>query len=64
MWWSGRAMVSKEHGSTPVAMVATAKQNALLPRVDRWCWWLEEVEVMVEQLWPRRINQRIYVGGD
>ena len=46
-------MVSQEHGGALVATVATAKQNAALPWVERWCWWLEEVEVMAEQLWLR-----------
>ena len=52
MRWSSKATVSQEHGGALVATVATAKQNAALPWVERWCWWLEEVEVMAEQLWP------------
>ena len=40
-------------GGAPMATAATAKQNAALPWVERWCWCLKEVEVMVEQLWPR-----------
>ena len=39
-------MVSQEHGSALVATIAMAKKNAALPWVERWCWWLEEVEVM------------------
>ena len=53
MRWSSKATVSQEHGGALVVTMATTKQNAALPRVARWCWWLEEVEVMVEQLWPR-----------
>jgi len=53
IWWSGWAMVSREHGSVSVPTAAMAKQNAVLPWDERWCWWLEEVEVMAEQLWPR-----------
>ena len=64
MRWSSRATVSREHGDAPVVMAATVKQNAALPWVERWCWWLEEVEVMVEQLWLRRIDQWSYIGGD
>ena len=64
MWWSDRATVSREHGSAPVATAATAKQNAALPWVERWCWWLEEMEVMAEQLWLRRIDWWSYVSGN
>ena len=64
MRWSGRATVSREHGGAPVATAATAKQNASLPWFERWCWWLEEVEVMAEQLWPRRIDRWSYVDGE
>ena len=48
MRWSSRTTVSREHGDAPVVMAATVKQNAALPWVERWCWWLEEVEVMEE----------------
>ena len=50
-------MMSRECGDAPVATAATAKQNAVLHWVERWCWWLKEVEVMAEQLWPRRIDR-------
>ena len=63
MRWSSRATMSREHDGAPVATVATAKQNAALPWVKRWCWWLKEVEVMEEQLWPRQIDRWIYVSG-
>ena len=43
-------MVSREHDGAPMATTATAKQNVAIPRVERWCWWLKEVEVMVEKL--------------
>ena len=56
-------MVSREHGGAQVAMVATAKQNATLPWVKRWCWWLKEVEVMAEQQWPRRIDRWSKLGA-
>ena len=64
MRWSGRATVSQEHGSAPVAMVAMAKQNATLPWLERWCWWLEVVEVMAKQLWLTQIDRWSYVGDD
>ena len=60
----GRATVSQEHGGAPVVTVAMAKQNTTLPWVEKWCWWLKKVEVMAEQLWPRRIDRWSYVGGD
>ena len=40
------------------------KQNAALPWVERLCRWLEEVDVMAEQLWLRQIDRWSYVGGD
>ena len=46
MRWNDGATVSYERGGALVIMAATARQNATLPRVGRWCWWLEEVEVM------------------
>ena len=48
MRWSDWATVSREHDSGPMATAAMTKQNAALPWVERWCWWLEEVEVMAE----------------
>ena len=50
MRWSGRSTMSREHDGALVVTTATVKKNAALPRVKRWCWWLEEVEVMVEKL--------------
>jgi len=41
-----RAMVSHERGGAPVMIATAVRRNAALPRVGRWCWWLEEVEVM------------------
>ena len=64
MRWNGKATVSHERGDAPVTMIATARQNAALPVVDRWCRWLKDVEVMAEQLWPRQIGQRGYGGGE
>ena len=40
-------MVSRERHAALVMTAATVRQNAALPRVGRWCWWLEEVDVMV-----------------
>ena len=39
-------MVSHKRRGAPVMTAAAAKQNATLPRVGRWCWWLKEVDVM------------------
>jgi len=64
MWWSGRATVTREHVDAPVATASMAKQNAALPWVDRWCWWLEEVEVMAELLLLRQIDRWSYVDDD
>ena len=44
--WNNRATVSRERGGASVTTTAMARQNAAVPRVGRWCWWLEEVEVM------------------
>jgi len=63
MRWSAQATMSREHDGALVATTATAKHNATLPRAERWCWWLEEVEVMAEQQWTRRIDYRRYVDG-
>ena len=49
-------MVSKECGGATVATATTTKQKASLPRFKGWRWWLEEVGVKVEQLWPRGID--------
>ena len=38
--------VIHERGGALVTTPAAARQNAALPRVGRWCWWLKEVEVM------------------
>ena len=62
MRWNSRATVSRERGGAPVTTVAAARLNAAPPVVGSWCWWLEEVEVIVEQPWLRRISQRGYVG--
>ena len=64
MRWSAQATMSREHDGALVATTATAKHNATLPRAERWCWWLEEVEVMAEQLWLRQINRWSYISGD
>ena len=46
--WNGGATVSHERGGAPVTTAAMARQNAVLPGFDRWCWWLKEVEVMTK----------------
>jgi len=48
MQWSGLATASRERGGAPVVTTVTTKQKAALPRFEGWCWWLEEVAVMVE----------------
>jgi len=48
MQWSGLATTSRERGSALVVTAVTTKQKAALPRFEGWCWWLEEVAVMVE----------------
>ena len=56
MQWSSLAMTSRECGDAPVATAATTKRKAALPRFEGWRWWLKEVGVKVEQLWPRGID--------
>ena len=51
MRWSGRATMSQEHGGAPVATVATTKQNAAVPWVERWCEWVGEVEKTMVECW-------------
>ena len=64
MQWSGLAMASRERGGALVATAVTTKRKATLPRFKGWRWWLEEVGVMVEQLWPRGINRWSCNGGE
>ena len=64
MQWSSLAMTSRECGDAPVATAAMTKQKAALPRFKGWRWWLEEVGVMVEQLWPRGIDRWSYNGDE
>ena len=64
MQWSSLATVSQGRGGAPVATAVATKWKAALPWFEGWHWWLEEVGVMVEQLWPRGINRWSCNGGE
>ena len=61
---NGRATVSYERGGAPVMAAVAARQNVALLGFNRWCWWLEEVDVMAKQLWSRQIGRWSYVSGE